>query len=57
MQESCKYKGIETVREHRILDRIQKLLSKPPKYHVSSVLGNLISRSALIILETRMSLK
>jgi putative transposase len=37
--ELCKYKGVEIIEGHMMPDHIHMLLSIPPKYSVSSVMG------------------
>lgn len=57
MQELCKYKGVEIVEGHMMADHIHMLLSIPPKYSVSSVMGYLKGKSALMIFERHANLK
>ena len=53
----CKYKGVETIERHIILDYIHLLLSIPPKYSVSSFKGYLKGKSSLIIFDMHSNLK
>ena len=55
--ELCKYKGVEIIEGHMMPDHIHMLLSIPPKYSVSSVMGYLKGKSALMILERHANLK
>ena len=57
MQELCKYKGVEIIEGHMMPDHIQMLLSIPPKYSVSRVMGYLKGKSALTIFERHANLK
>ena len=47
MHELCKYKGVEIIEGHMMPDHVHMLLSIPPKYSVSSVMGYLKGKSAL----------
>ncbi len=55
--ELCKYKGVEIIEGHMMPDHIHMLLSIPPKYSVSSVMGYLKGKSALMIFERHANLK
>ena len=55
--ELCKYKGVEIIEGHMMPDHIHMLLSIPPKYSVSSVMGYLKRKSALMIFERHANLK
>ena len=57
IQEICKYKGVEKIEGHMMPDHIHMLLSIPPKYSVSSVMGYLKGKSALMIFERHANLK
>ena len=57
MHELCKYKGVEIIEGHMMPDHIHILLSIPPKYSVSSVMGYLKGKSALMIFERHANLK
>jgi putative transposase len=57
LQELCKYKGVEVVEGHLMPDHVHMLLSIPPKYSVSSVMGYLKGKSALMIFERHANLK
>jgi putative transposase len=53
----CQYKGIEIHEGHLMPDHVHLLLSIPPKYSVSSVMGYLKGKSALMIFERHANLK
>ena len=55
--ELCKYKGVEIIEGHMMPDHVHMLLSIPPKYSVSSVMGYLKGKSALMIFERHANLK
>ena len=55
--ELCKYKGVEIIEGHMMPDHIHMLLSIPPKYSVSSVMGYLKGKSALMIFDRHANLK
>ena len=57
MQELCKYKGVDIIEGHMMPDHVHTLLSIPPKYSVSSVMGYLKGKSALMIFERHANLK
>ena len=57
MHELCKYKGVEIIEGHVMPDHVHMLLSIPPKYSVSSVMGYLKGKSALMIFERHANLK
>ena len=53
----CSYKGIEILEGHLMPDHVHLLLSIPPKYSVSSVMGYLKGKSSLMIFERHANLK
>ena len=53
----CSYKGIEILEGHIMPDHVHLLLSIPPKYSVSSVMGYLKGKSSLMIFERHANLK
>ena len=53
----CQYKGIEVHEGHLMPDHVHLLVSIPPKYSVSSVMGYLKGKSALMIFERYANLK
>ena len=57
LQELCKRKGIEIIEGEACPDHIHMLVSIPPKYSVSEVMGYLKGKSSLMIFERHASLK
>ena len=53
----CKYKGVEVVEGTMCIDHIHICLSIPPKYSVSTIVGYLKGKSAMIIFEKYSRLK
>ena len=53
----CSYKGIEILEGHLMPDHVHLLLSIPPKYSVSSIMGYLNGKSSLMIFERHANLK
>ena len=53
----CSYKGIEILEGHLMPDHVHLLLSIPPKYSVSSIMGYLKGKSSLVIFERHANLK
>ena len=52
----CSYKGIEILEGHLMPDHVHLLLSIPPKYSVSSIMGCLKCKSSLMIFERHANL-
>lgn len=57
IKDLCKWKGIEIVEGHMMSDHIHLLLSIPPKYSVSQIMGYLKGKSAMMIFERYSNLK
>ena len=57
IKDLCKWKGIEIIEGHMMSDHIHLLLSIPPKYSVSQIMGYLKGKSAMMIFERHTSLK
>jgi len=57
IRDLCKWKGIEILEGHMMPDHIHLLLSIPPKYSVSDIIGYLKSKSAMMIFERHANLK
>ena len=57
IQRLCKYKGVEIIEGHIMPDHIHLLLSIPPKYSVSSIMGYLKGKSSLMIFDMHSNLK
>lgn len=53
----CKYKGVEIIEGHRMPDHVHLLLAIPPKYSVSSLMGYLKGKSALMMFDQHANLK
>ena len=53
----CKYKGVEIVEGHMMADHMHLLLSIPPKMSVSSFMGYLKGKSALMMFDRHANLK
>lgn len=53
----CKYKGVEIVEGHMMPDQVHLLLSIPPKQSVSSFMGDLKEKSALMMFDKHANLK
>lgn len=53
----CNYKGIDILEGHLMSDHVHLLLSIPPKYSVSSIMGYLKGKSSLMIFERHANLK
>ena len=53
----CKYKGVEILEGHMMPDHVHLLLSIPPKISVSSFMGYLKGKSALMIFDKHANLK
>lgn len=53
----CKYKGVEILEGHMMPDHVHLLVSTPPKTSVSSFMGYLKGKSALMMLDKQANLK
>ena len=53
----CKYKGVEIIEGHLMPDHVHMLISIPPKYAVSDIMGYLKGKSALMIVDKHANLK
>ena len=51
IKDLCKWKGLEIIEGSAMMDHIHLVVSIPPKYSVSSVMGFLKGKSALIIFD------
>ena len=52
LKQLCSYKGVEIIEGHLMPDHIHMLVSIPPKMSVSSFMGYLKGKSALMIFDT-----
>ena len=57
IKDLCKWKGVEIIEGHMMPDHVHLLLSIPPKYSVSSFMGYLKGKSAMMIFERYANLK
>ena len=57
IKELCAYKGVEILEGHMMPDHVHLLVSIPPKYSVSSIMGYLKGKSALMIFDRHANLK
>jgi putative transposase len=53
----CNYKGVEIIEGHLMPDHVHMLVSIPPKISVSSFMGYLKGKSALMIFDKHANLK
>ena len=53
----CKYKGVKIIEGHMMIDHVHLLLSIPPKMSVSSFMGYLKGKSALMMFDKHANLK
>ena len=57
LRELCKWKGVGIIEGTAMVDHIHLLVSIPPKYSVSSFMGYLKGKSALMIFDRQVNLK
>ena len=57
IKDLCKWKGVEIIEGHMMPDHVHLLLSIPPKYSVSQVMGYLKGKSAMMIFDRHSNLK
>ena len=57
IKDLCKWKGIEIVEGHMMSDHVHLLLSIPPKYSISQIMGYLKGKSAMMIFKRHSNLK
>ena len=57
LRKLCEYKGIEIIAAEACPDHIHMLVSIPPKYSVSQIVGYLKGKSALMIFDRHANLK
>ena len=53
----CSYKGVEIIEGHLMPDHVHMLVSIPPKISVSSFMGYLKGKSALMMFDRHANLK
>lgn len=51
IKDLCKWKGVEIIEGHMVPDHVHLLLSIPPKISISSFMGYLKGKSAMMIFE------
>ena len=57
LRELCEYKQVEIVEAEACKDRIHMLVSIPPKYSVSQIMGYLKGKESLMIFEKYANMK
>ena len=57
IRDQCKWKGVEIIEGNAMIDHIHLLVSISPKYSVSSFMGYLKGKSALMIFDRHANLK
>ena len=57
LRKLCEYKGVEILEAEACKDHIHMLVSIPPKYSVSQIMGYLKGKSSLMIFEKYANLK
>ena len=57
LRKLCEYKGIEIIEAEACKDHIHMLVSIPPKYSVSQIMGYLKGKSSLMIFDRHANLK
>lgn len=57
LRKLCSYKGVEIIEGHLMPDHVHMLLAIPPKYSVSSFMGYLKGKSALMMFDKHANLK
>ena len=57
LRKLCEYKGVEILEAEACPDHIHMLLSIPPKYSVSKIMGYLKGKSSLMIYEKYANMK
>ena len=53
----CKYKGVEIIEGHMMIDHVHLLVTIPPRISVSSFMGYLKGKSALMMFDKHANLK
>ena len=57
LRKLCEYKGIEIIEAELCKDHVHMLISIPPKYSVSQIVGYLKGKSSLMIFDRHANLK
>ena len=57
IKDLCKWKGIKIIEGHMMPDHVHLLLSIPPQYSISGIMGYLKGKSAMMIFNKHANLK
>ena len=57
LRQLCHYKGVELIEGHMMPDHVHMLVSTPPKISISSFMGYLKGKSALMMFDKHANLK
>ena len=57
LRKLCEYKGVEIIEAEACPDHIHMLVSIPPKYSISQIMGYLKGKSSLMIFDRHANLK
>ena len=57
IRQLCKYKRIETIEGHMMIDHVHMLVMIPPKYAISSIMGYIKGKNSLMIFDKFSQLK
>ena len=57
LRKPCEYKGVEIIEAEACPDHIHMLVSIPPKYSISQIMGYLKGKSSLMIFDRHANLK
>ena len=57
LRKLCEYKGVEIIEAESCPDHIHMLISIPPKYSISQIMGYLKGKSSLMIFDRHANLK
>lgn len=57
LRQLCEYKGVEIIEVEACKDHIHMLVSIPPKYSVSQIMGYLKGKSSIMIFDRHANLK
>ena len=57
LRQLCEYKGVEIIEAEACKDHIHMLVSIPPKYSVSQIMGYLKGKSSIMIFDRHANLK
>ena len=57
LRQLCEYKGVEIIEAEACKDHVHMLVSIPPKYSVSQIMGYLKGKSSIMIFDRHANLK